>query len=361
MADMPSLPNASSAAPPAPAAPPDALVSFDLSLRAAEVPASAWTVASPGRSQLGESIYWHAGEQRLYWLDIPGRQLLRARLAEPAAGPVPGAPRLGDAETWALPQEAGCVAPARAGGWVLAMRDGVYRAHRWGGALERLVRFNHDPATMRFNDGKCDDQGRLWAGTLFEPKTSRRAELYSIDARGGRPHVELKAINAITANGLAWSPGFDRMYWADTAQHAVFAWDSDTRTNTLRRHRVFARFAAKPAGWQPGQDGYLGRPDGAAVDAQGFYYVAMFEGARVLRFAPDGRLDTVFHLPAQCPTMPCLGGPDGRTLFVTTASKGRPEAELADQPASGHVLALRVDVPGLPVQAFAERGDPGAG
>ncbi|KAF1021327.1 MAG: 6-deoxy-6-sulfogluconolactonase [Paracidovorax wautersii] len=324
-------------------------VTFESAQAVRQVPASRWTVASAGRNQLGESIYWSGDEQRLYWLDIPGRQLLRAPLAAPD-----DANRcvLAASEAWDLPQEAGCVAPVRGGGWVLAMRDGVYLAREWGGALACLVRFNHDPATMRFNDGKCDDQGRLWAGTLFEPKTSRRAELYSIDGREGSPLIELKALNAITANGLAWSPDFGRMYWADTPQHAVFAWDSDTRTNTLRHHRVFAHFPEKPAGWQPGADGYLGRPDGATVDAQGYYYVAMFEGARVLRLAPDGRLDTVFHLPVQCPTMPCLGGPDGRTLFVTTASKGRPAQELSEQPA-GQVLALRVDVPGLPVQAFA--------
>jgi sugar lactone lactonase YvrE len=331
---------------------PDPLLSPDQAEQVRQIPATAWTTASCSAAQLGESVYWQPAEQRLYWLDIPGRQLLRAGLQPVAAG----APQLGlalaPAEAWDLPQEAGCVAPVRGGGWVLALRDGIYRASQWGAEPTLLLRFNHDPATMRFNDGKCDNQGRLWAGTLFEPKSARRAELYSIDARSGSALAELKAVNAITANGLAWSPHYDRMYWADTAQHAIYAWDSDTQTNTLRQFRVFARFAAKPEAWQAGQPGYLGRPDGAAVDALGYYYVAMFEGARLLRFSPDGQLDSVLHLPVQCPTMPCLGGPDGRTLYVTSARKGRSAAELASQPNAGHVLALRVEVPGLPVQEF---------
>ena len=309
-----------------------------------QYPAEAWTPAAPQADALGESPYWSADEQRLYWLDIPGRQALRASLQAGADGLV-----LAEPERWPLPQEAGCFAPVRQGGWILGMRDGIYRAAAWGGALERIVQLNYDPSTMRFNDGKCDPSGRFWAGTLFEPKTSRRAELYSVDLRDGKPWVELKAGNAITANGLAWSPEGDAVYWADTAAHAVYRWDWDGRTNTLRNHREFLRFPEKPDGWQPGQPGYLGRPDGATVDRTGHYYVAMFEGARVLKFTPRGELAAVYHLPVQCPTMPCLGGADGRTLFVTRASKGRSDDERRRMPHTGHVIALRVDEPGLPV------------
>ena len=77
-------------------------------------------------------------------------------------------------------------------------------------------------------------------------------------------------------------------------------------------------------------------------------WVAMFEGARVLRLSARGELLRTIPLPVQCPTMPCFGGPDLRTLYITTARERRPAEELAAMPWSGSVLELRVDVPGLP-------------
>jgi len=100
--------------------------------------------------------------------------------------------------------------------------------------------------------------------------------------------------------------------------------------------------------------GYQGRPDGAAVDVLGNYWVAMYEGRRVCQLAPDGSLLAEFAVPAQCPTMPCFGGEDLQTLFVTTARHGRGAAELAHFPESGCVFAMRVSVPGLPVNFFVD-------
>jgi sugar lactone lactonase YvrE len=305
-----------------------------------------WEVAVARPDALGESPFWHPQERRLYWVDIPGKAVRRWDPATDVA------------EAWQLAQEPGCIAPAASGGLVLALRDGVYRARSWGGPLEALVRFQHG-ATTRFNDGKADPVGRFWAGTYYEPKDARKADLYSFDCRpengsGGRPAVQLKAHNATTANGLAWSPDRHTLYWSDTAQHAVYAWDWDAQANVMRRHRVFHQFAGKPAGWKPGDAGYGGRPDGAAVDVQGHYWVAMFEGARVLRLSPAGEVVAEFAVPARCPTMPCFGGEDGRTLYLTTGRHGRPAAELREFPHSGCVLRARVDVPGLPTNFFID-------
>lgn len=292
---------------------------------------------------LGESPFWHPHEQRLYWVDLPGKQILRT---EPGSGVV---------ERWDVPQEPGCIAPAASGGLVMALRDGIYRAHAWGGPLTQIVRIDHDPATTRFNDGKCDALGRLWAGTIYEPRSANLAKLYSIDCRGGRPpEVKVQAGDAITANGLAWSPDGGTLYWADTPHHVVHAWDWAADANVLSRHRVFQQFVPKPAGWVPGQPGYGGRPDGAAVDAEGSYYVAMFEGRRICKFAPGGQLLAEFATPVQCPTMPCFGGVDLRTLYLTTSREKRPEAELAAMPESGCVFAMAVDVPGLAVNFFQD-------
>ena len=229
-----------------------------------------WTPLDDSVCELGESPFWHPGEQALYWLDIPARTVLRTR-GDGAAMRI---------ERWPLPSEPGCMAPARSGGLVLALRDGIYRARDWGGDLQLLVRAEHDTRTMRFNDGKCDAQGRFWAGTINEAKDRANAALFCLDARaarGGRAPVFTRMANeATTANGLAFSTDARTLYWADTAAHAVRAWDWDAEANTLSHARVFQQFDTKPAGWVPGASShYDGRPDGATIDAAGHYWVAM--------------------------------------------------------------------------------------
>ena len=308
-----------------------------------------WHIVAPQPNELGESPFWHPHQQMLYWIDIPGRKILRANVF------------MGTVETWPMPSEPGCMAPAASGGLVIALRDGIYRARDWGGALALIQKFDHDPGTTRFNDGKADTKGRFWAGTIFEPRTSPDAALFSIDCRdGGSPLVQRKVGDATTANGLAWSPDAKTVYWADTPRHLIRAWDWDAQTNAMSAERVFKQFPMKPVSWQYGAvdaaspSAYAGRPDGAAIDMKGNYYVAMFEGQRVLKLSPSGDLLATLHLPAQCPTMPCFGGADLQTLYVTTARHHRSAQELADFPHSGCVFSTRVDVPGLPVNFFQD-------
>jgi sugar lactone lactonase YvrE len=305
---------------------------------------TSWSVVVGQPDQLGESPFWHPQERMLYWVDIPARQIRRVN------------PDAGEVESWAMPTEPGCIAPMRGGGLAIALRDGIYRASAWGGLLSLVARFNHDVATTRFNDGKADPVGRFWAGTMYEPRDARKAELYSIDLREsiGKPLIELKAHNAIIANGLAWSPDASTVYWSDTPNHVIHAWDWDAQSNVMSRHRVFQQFPAKPAGWKPGEPGYGGRPDGAAVDSLGNYWAAMFEGQRLLKFSPAGQLLAEIPLPVRCPTMPCFGGDGLKTLYVTSASYNRSAEELQALPLSGRVIAIRVDVPGLPVNFVSD-------
>src|SRR4029078_10655098 len=102
----------------------------------------------------------------------------------------------------------------------------------------------------------------------------------------------------------------------------------EVRPSVRRGHGVSHRLAGKPAGWKPGDAGYGGRPDGAAVDVEGNYWVAMFEGGRILKLSPGGDTLADIPVPARCPTMPCFGGADLKTLYLTTARHNRPEAEL---------------------------------
>jgi len=318
-------------------------------------PDSSWQTVAPHVCTLGESPFWHPHEQMLYWVDIAGKQILRANIY------------MGTVEAWDMPSEPGCIAPAASGGLVIALRHGVFRAHAWGGPLQHLATLDYDPAQMRANDGKCDALGRFWVGTIDETRTRHNAALYCIDARGlaqtGVPDVRCMIspadLPATTANGLAWSPDSRTLYWADTPSHTVWAWHHDLATNTLSDRRAFARFEAKPDGWLPepssvGNGSYRGRPDGAAVDVQGNYWVAMYEGRRVCQLAPDGSLLAEFAVPLQCPTMPCFGGEDLKTLYLTSARHHSSSAELAAFPRSGQLLSMRVEVAGLPVNFFQD-------
>ena len=296
------------------------------------------TPLTPQTCELGESPFWHPTEQQLYWVDIQGKQIHRCNIF------------MGSIESWAMPSEPGSIAPAKSGGLVVALRDGIYRARQWGGATEKLVGGLHDPATTRFNDGKADPTGRFWAGTMYEPRTAPNAQLFSLNDGV----LELKVSHATIANGLAWSPDAKTIYWADTPTHAVRAWDWDAQTNAMSGERIFKQWPVKPQGWQFGMQDYGGRPDGAAVDINGNYYVAMFEGARICKLSPDGTELASIAVPAQCPTMPCFGGDDLKTLYVTTARYNRSDAELQAYPDSGCVFSMRTDVPGLPVSTYAD-------
>jgi len=317
-----------------------------------------WQAVVSDTYALGESPFWHPQEQTLYWVDIAGKQILRVQPGQH------GQHGQGTVQSWSMPSEPGCIAPASSGGLVIALRHGVFRAREWGGALTHLATLPYDPALLRANDGKCDPLGRFWVGTIDETKMQRSAALFSIDARASRngqaPVVQRMAGDALTGNGLAWSPDGATLYWADTSSNVVHAWDWDGEANVLSAHRHFLQCPPKPTGWSfdhvasPEELPYGGRPDGAAVDVQGNYFVAMYEGRRVCQFAPDGTLLAQFPTPARCPTMPCFGGDDLKTLYLTTARQGRSAPELLALPQSGGVFALRVDVPGLPVNRFID-------
>lgn len=296
-------------------------------------PSEIQAVSAP--ALLGESPLWHPQEQVLYYCDIPGHRLHRL---DPASGA---------AQAWDFDTDVGCCAPIADGrGLLLAMRDGLWRFDPASGERRQLAAPPYDTSKERFNDGKCDPQGRLWVGTLYEPRDPALASLHRYQAG----ELKRMADGITVSNGLGWSPDGATMYWSDTKAHTVYAFDFDAASGTPSNRRVFASFPVK----QANQDlaSYGGRPDGAAVDAEGCYWVAMFEGARVLRLSPGGNVLLEVRLPVRCPTMPCFGGADRRTLYITTAREKRPADELAAQPLAGCVLALRVDVPGLPANAY---------
>ncbi len=292
------------------------------------------TVAVTLPSALGESPMWHPREQVLYYCDIPGRCVNRY---DPATG---------ELSHWPFDSEVASLAPMLGGGLLLAARDGLWRFDVATGKRTALAPPPYDPRTERFNDGKCDPQGRFWVGTIYEPRNAARAALYRFHRDG-----LIKCADGITtSNGLAWSPDGRTLYWSDTKAHVIHAFDFDLIDGELSGQRVFCRFPLKPAGPTPVD--YGGRPDGAAVDAAGNYWVAMFEGQQLLCLSPSGQLLRTVRLPVRCPTMPCFGDADLKTLYITTARENRPADELAMQPLAGCVLSMRVEVPGLPANLF---------
>jgi sugar lactone lactonase YvrE len=230
---------------------------------------------------------------------------------------------------------------------LLAMREGLFRFDPRDGTRERLAPPPYDTAVERFNDGKADAQGRLWVGTIYDPRSKPAAALYRWDGHT----LDRVAGDVTVSNGLAFSADGRHVYWTDTPSHRVMVYTLDAGTGRLIEPRVLHAFEPRVAGAPLA--GYGGRPDGAALDVEGGYWAAMMEGKQLVRIAPDGRLLARVPLPVRCPTMPCFGGADGRTLFVTTARANRPADELAAEPWAGCVLMARAPLAGLPVNFAA--------
>jgi sugar lactone lactonase YvrE len=288
----------------------------------------------PHRCSLGESPLWHPAEQALYAVDIPARQVLRWR-----AG-------VDTPDIWPQAEEPGCIALRAQGGLIVARRDGLWTLDPETGAQSHLAPPPYDPAGQRFNDGKPDALGRLWVATLSDARAPEAA-LYRIDASGPQAFEA----GLTVGNGLAWSPDGATLYRSDTKAHAIYRHRFDLGSGTLGPCETWATFPQR----EPGQpiEAYGGRPDGAAVDVEGCYWVALFEGQRLLRLSPAGAVLADIALPVRCPTMPAFGGADLRTLYLTTARDKRPADELAAQPWAGAVLQMRVDVAGLPAHPCA--------
>ena len=285
--------------------------------------------ASPEAATLGESPLWHAAEQCLYYVDIAEHQVLRL---DPVTRVL---------KHWQLSSEPGCIALIEGGGLLVAQRNGLWRLDPASGDQQLLTDAPYDRAKQRFNDGKPDAQGRFWVGTIDDARLPH-AGLYCYTAGA----FTLMADGIVTSNGLAWSPDQRVLYWSDTKAHEIYRFDFEPATGALGSRQTYAKFASRTVAQS--LNDYGGRPDGAAADSEGCYWVAMFEGQRLLRLAPDGAVLQEVKLPVRCPTMPTFGGADLRTLYITTARENRPADELAAQAWAGHVLAMRVEVAGLP-------------
>jgi sugar lactone lactonase YvrE len=282
---------------------------------------------------VGESPVWRAAEGALYWVDIPARRIHRLRVDS------------GQRDSWTTPESVACIAFAVDGSLVAGLETGIFSiVLREGGsvAARRLAAPVFPMPSMRFNDGRCDRQGRFWAGTMHTNMPAARAvgELYRYSsATGLMGPVERELL---TQNGLAFSPAGDRMYLSDSHPRArvIWAYDYHVDVGMPRNRRVFVDM-----------NQHEGRPDGAAVDVDGCYWTCANDAGKVLRFTPEGRLDLAVELPVKKPSMCAFGGPDLDTLYVTSI-RPQAHADLEGQPLAGAVFAVRTGSQGLPETEF---------
>jgi sugar lactone lactonase YvrE len=240
-----------------------------------------------------------------------------------------------------MPRPVGCVAPTRsAKRLVFADADGFGYLSLTTGIIERIADPEFNISGNRFNDGKVDRRGRLWAGTGDENCRRPTGSLYRLDHGGA---VHRMATGFICSNGLDWSPDDRTMYFTDSMVRTIWAYNFDLEEGELGERRVFAQFA----------DGD-GVPDGLTVDSQGFVWAAIWDGWRIVRLAPDGTVDREIRVPVQRPTSCVWGGPALRTLYVTSASVGLDLDALKEGPLAGALFAMESDVAGLPQVPFGE-------
>ena len=280
------------------------------------------------RNATGESPVWSTTEQALYWVDIPAKRLHRWSPAD------------GKEHSWQASQMLACIAQTGNGSWIAAMENGLFAItpHADGSLDSRLLAsVTHALPGMRFNDGRCDRQGRFWAGTMVMNMAAGApvGAMYRYNADQAEP-LKAQLQGFIVPNGLAFSPDGNTLYLSDSHPDVqkIWAFDYDTDTGTPHNRRLFVDMSKHP-----------GRPDGAAVDAEGCYWICGNDAGLIHRFTPQGKLDRSLAVPVKKPTMCAFGGADLDTLFVTSI---RPAGDLADQPLAGGVFALRPGVKGLP-------------
>lgn len=273
---------------------------------------------------LGECPLWDGNLGILYWIDITPREVHCFHLSSKTH------------TVWSLPSEPGCICIRKSGGLIVAMRTHIAFLDTENGTLQKIVDAPYDPNKFRFNDGRCDSYGRLWTGTLVDSRSNPDGRLFSLD------HGILREFNCpvTVSNGIAFNPDSSTLYHSDTAAHKILCYPFNISKGELGSPHIFKEFSSIK------NSTYLGRPDGAAVDTEGAYWVAMYEGGCILRLSSSGEILQKIPVPMMCPTMVAFGGCDLKTLFITSASQKRSSDELLKLPLSGFVISTKVDVMG---------------
>ncbi|SON58007.1 L-arabinolactonase [Hartmannibacter diazotrophicus] len=269
----------------------------------------------------GEGPLWDAANGLLLFIDIDAPALYRLD------------PDKKSLERFDMPAKIGSFGLCTDGRAIVALLSGIHLFDFATGKLEFIVNPEPDRPGNRLNDGKVGPDGRFWVGSMDDTPAKRQtAALYRIDHDGTATRV---LDDLMLSNGLAWSPDGRTMYHSDTRKQIIHAFDYDLATGNLSNERIIAR---------PGDAD--GRPDGGACDSAGNYWSAGVSAGCLNRYAPDGSLLARYMLPVPAPTMPCFGGPDLKTLYVTSLTR-------PDQPA-GTLISFPAPVAGVPIARFGQ-------
>jgi sugar lactone lactonase YvrE len=274
------------------------------------------------RAILGEGPTWRPRENAVYWIDLRAPAIFRYDCASGRNETLPI--QLGDRLGAMVFTTDGCM--------TVADRAGLHLVDKATG--KRMLLGNPDTHPLNcFNDAKCDASGRLWSGSADTKDTDANGSLFVFD---GKTRARKIDTGFICSNGPAFSPDGRRAYFTDSYAYEIWCYDIDPATGEVGPRRSFAKI--KP------EDGY---PDGMTVDAEGFLWNAHWDGWRITRYDPDGRIDRVLQVPAPKPTSIAFGGPDMKRLYITSASLDMTPQQLAEAPWSGCLMACDLDIAGL--------------
>ena len=277
-------------------------------------------------NELGEGVVWSPAHEEVQWTDIFGRRFWAYRPAD------------GKSRSVALPDRMTCFAPLGGNRLLAGFAGGLEVFDLQSGARQPIAAVEADRLSTRLNDGRLDRSGRLVFGTMDENQPARPiAQVYSYEA-GAAPRPLIPGVRI--ANSIAFCPDGRRMYFADTPTKIIRAYDYDLATGELSGERTFASLQGP------------GSPDGSTVDSDGCLWNAEWGGGRVVRYAPDGRVDRVVQLPCSHVSCCAFGGAGLDLLFITTARTGLDTAALAREPLAGALFAVDVGVRGLADMAF---------
>jgi sugar lactone lactonase YvrE len=278
---------------------------------------------------VGESPVWCPREKVLYWVDITGQKVHRFH------------PASGENDTFHLPEPVTALALRAKGGLVLSLKKDFALFDLETQVLTYLGDPEKDKPDNRFNDAKCDRQGRFWAGTMGDVHWDAPCgALYRLDSDGT---ITCHQTDVICANGMGWSPDNRVMYFTESFRYAVFAYDFDVAAGTLSNRRVFASLDPKSGGF----------PDGLTVDAESYVWSVHNAIGKVVRYTPTGEIEREVVLPVPRPCGCIFGGEKLDTLYITTARETLTPAQIAQYPLSGSLFAAVPGVRGIAEPLFA--------
>lgn len=276
------------------------------------------------RARLGEGPVWDGERWVLYWVDIYNH---RVHIFEPSSG---------DDCHWDVGGLASALALAGDQRLLVAIDNRIATLDLTSGTVKTLAIVDFSDPGTRFNDGKCDPQGRFWIGSLSP--TPGQAALYRYDPDG---RLQTMETGLTISNGLGWSPDGGTFYLTDSPTRCIYAYRFDGEAGTIHDRRIAIDLGDEPV-----------EPDGLAIDAEGNLWTALWDGWCVAGFSPSGEPLGRIPFPVARPTCPTFGGPNRRTLYVTTASVGLSQQEIQQSITAGDLFAVAMPIAGLPSHAF---------